>query len=65
MTKDEEVQMWMDRLDGMNQEELAKLQRFAPAGHPVFDCNLPLYAHFQSLFKGMTSEISKAIGWER
>lgn len=65
MTKDEETQMWMDRLDGMSQEELAKLHRFAPAGHPVFNCKLPLYAHFNALFKGFTPEISKAIGWER
>lgn len=61
-----EIQAWKTKIDGMSQTELARLQRFAPAGHPVFRSNLPLYMHFRKVFRekgGMTPEVSKAIGW--
>jgi len=51
----------------MTQKEMARLQRFASSGHPVFDFSLPLYERFKKRFAklgGMTPEISKKIGWE-
>ena len=50
---------------GMGQEEMARLWRFAPAGHPYFDKTLPLWEHFEKRFKslgGMTPAISKSLG---
>lgn len=61
--KDEEIQEWKERIDGMTQQQLASLWRFAPTGHPVFNRTLPLFEHFQERFGGFTPEISKAIGW--
>lgn len=60
---DDQIQEWKDRIDGMTQQEMASLWRFAPSGHPVFDKNLPLFEHFQERFRGFTPQISKAIGW--
>jgi len=60
-----EIKDWKDRIDGMSQREMARLYRFAPAGHPLFDISLPLYEYFDERFKkagGMTPEISKSIG---
>lgn len=61
------IQIWKDKIDTMSQEELASLQRFAPAGHPIFRSDLPLYEHFKERFAklgGMTPTISKKIGWD-
>ena len=56
-------------IDAMSQMEMAHLRRFAPSGHPYFDStNGDVADYFERKFKekgGMTSEISKAIGWER
>ena len=55
-------------IDRMDHVQLAKLWRYAPSGHPVFDRTLPLYEHFRARFEamgGMTPEISKWIGWPR
>lgn len=60
---EEEIQEWKNKIDGMSQTEMASLQRFAPAGHPVFNSTFPLYEYFKEHFKGMTPQISKAIGW--
>ncbi len=62
-----EIQEWMEKIDGMSHLDMAKLWRFAPSGHPVFNSNLPLFQHFKERFDsfgGMTPAISKAIGWE-
>ena len=61
---EEEIEAEKRKIDAMTQEELARLHRFAPSGHPYFDKRLPLYGHFKKRFKGMTPEISKHIGWE-
>ena len=53
-----------DRIDKMDQMEMARILRFAPAGHPYF--NKPLSEYFEKRFEklgGMTPAISKAIGW--
>ncbi len=60
---DDQIQEWKDRIDGMTQQDMARLWRFAPSGHPVFDRNLPLFDYFQERFSGFTPKISKAIGW--
>jgi hypothetical protein len=40
MTDEQIVQAKSD-IDAMSQEEMARLWRFAPAGHPYFDKTLP------------------------
>lgn len=50
-------------IDAMTQEQMARLWRYAPSGHPFFDRRLPLYDYFNARFKGFTPEISKRIGW--
>ena len=62
--KDQEI---FDRINAMSREEMCRLWRFAPSGHPYFDCKLPYYAVFKTRFDalgGFSPEISKAIGWE-
>lgn len=57
---------WSAELDKMSQIDLARLWRFAPPGCPVFNSNNPeLYEKFKQKFKGMTPQLSKAIGWDR
>ncbi|MBN2039608.1 MAG: hypothetical protein JW864_06180 [Spirochaetes bacterium] len=63
---EEIINEWKKKIDEMSHIEMATLWRFAPAGHPVFDMTLPLSDYFEARFKklgGMTSEISKQIGW--
>lgn len=60
---DEEVKKHKEAIDVMTQEEMARLWRFAPAGHPYFDNKLPLYDYFITRFKGFNPELSKKIGW--
>jgi len=63
---DEVIEEWKQTIANMDQEECAKLHRFAPAGHPVFRSGEPLYYIFKARFDslgGMTPEISKRIGW--
>ena len=63
---DQEITKWKMEIDQMTHTGLARLYRFAPSGHPVFDSSLPLYDYFKARFDslgGMTSEVSKKIGW--
>lgn len=60
-----EIQEWTERINEMPHVEMARLWRFAIAGHPVFDKTLPLFDIFQKRFSqlgGMTPAISKEIG---
>jgi hypothetical protein len=50
-------------INAMPQQDMARLWRFAPAGHPYFDTNLPYFKIFQARFKGFTPSISKSLGW--
>ena len=53
-------------IDGMSQREMARIRRFAPAGHDYFNMTLPLDEYFQNRFKelgGFTPALSKSIGW--
>ena len=61
MTKDEKA-----KIDAMSQEDMARLWRFAPAGHPYFVSGSELSEYFAKVFKekgGMTPAVSKRIGW--
>ena len=63
---EEEIQDWKDNIDFMSQEEMARLQRFAPSGHVIFSTP-QLSDYFKKRFAelgGMTPEISKAIGFD-
>jgi len=63
---EQEIKRHKKQIDQMNHAEMASMWRFAPAGHPFFDNTLPLYKHFKARFDelgGMTTEISKSIGW--
>ena len=63
---EQEIMAYKKQIDNMNQEEMAKLWRFCPSGHPFFNSDLPLFKYFQERFKslgGFTPEISKKIGW--
>lgn len=63
---EQEIKKWEDRIDRMGHKEMARLWRFAPAGHPCFDKTLPLSKRFEKRFKklgGFTPAISKGIGW--
>lgn len=55
------------QIDTMSQTAMARLRRFAPAGHPYFRMDLPLSDYFDARFQslgGMTPAISKKIGWQ-
>ena len=63
---DNEIEEWKNKINNMNQTEMASLWRFAPAGHPIFRNDLPLFEYFKKRFDGlggMTPKISKNIGW--
>ena len=57
--------MAIGAINGLTQLEMAKLARFAKSSHPYFVGKIG--EHFQKRFKelgGMTTGISKMIGWE-
>jgi hypothetical protein len=58
----------IEKINKMSHIEMAKIYRFALIGHPYFDEKLPYNKHFMKRFKefgGLTSEISKLIGWSK
>lgn len=64
----EQIQQHKNKIDQMTHEEMARLFRFAPSGHPYFDTTSPLCGYFRDRFEelgGMTPEMSKRIGWSR
>lgn len=63
----EQIAKWRETIAEMPHIEMARLVRFAPSGHPVFDTRYPLHEQFEARFKsfgGMTPDVSKTIGWE-
>ena len=61
-----EDQQHIDTINTMSQYAMASLYRFAPSGHPYFDNTRPMWKVFEKRFKllgGMTTEISKDLGW--
>lgn len=67
-TDDQQRKMVRD-IKELTQLDCARLQRFAPSGHPYFRNDMPMVTRaFESRFKevgSMTPEISKFIGWEK
>ncbi len=59
----EEIEASKKDIDSMSREDMCRLWRFAPSGHPYFDKRNPLSTYFSERFKGFTPEISKNIGW--
>ena len=58
----------IDDINNMSHYDMAKLWRFTPVGSLYFDDNLPYFEIFKKRFEklgGMTSEISKQIGWDK
>jgi len=54
-------------IDAMSREHMARLWRFAPAGHPYFDRRLPLHEYFAARFEALgkfSPQISRRIGWK-
>jgi len=66
MTPDEVKQQEIfDTINAMSREEMCRLWRFAPAGHPYFNSLLPYHEIFNARFEklgGFNSTISKKIG---
>mgnify|MGYP001571226313 CR=1 FL=1 len=57
----------VEKINKLTQYEMASLWRFAPVGHIYFDLTLPYHKIFKERFDklgGMTSEISKELGWK-
>ena len=64
LTKEETEEV--NKINSLSREEMCRLWRFSPSGHPYFDAEKPFYPHFQKRFKelgGFSPEISKRIGW--
>lgn len=62
----EEIEEHKAKIDKMTREEMCRLYRFAPSGHPYFVTGTEITDYFDKRFKelgGFSSEISKKIGW--
>jgi len=65
---EEEIQNHKEKIDRMSREEMCRLWRFAPAGHPYFVTGTELTEYFDKRFKelgGFSPAISKKIGWRQ
>ena len=61
-----EIQGYIDAVNTMDHETMARLWRFSPAENPIFSKAYPIYDHFIKRFNefgGWTPELSKRIGW--
>ena len=57
-----------NRINSMSREEMARLWRFAPAGHPYFDSSGPYWKIFKERFDslgGWSPSVSKSVGWDQ
>lgn len=62
---DDEKAVYRRKIDEMTGDEMARLWRFAPVGHPIFDVRNGLVEYFEEKFRekgGWTPERSKRIG---
>lgn len=65
MTK-EEITKWKEKIDNMSREDMCRLWRFAPSGHPCFITGNEVTEYFRERFDklgGFSPAISKRIGW--
>lgn len=63
---DEVVVRWKKKIDAMTREEMCRLWRFAPSGHPCFLTGTSVTDYFKERFDslgGFSPGISKRIGW--
>ena len=63
----EQIEKHKADIDKLDVIQMARLRRFAPAGHIYFDRKFSLYLHFENRFQslgGMTAEVSKLIGFD-
>jgi hypothetical protein len=54
------------KIDAMTREDMCRLWRFAPAGHPYFVIGTEIAEYFEKRFQEIgrfSPEISKKIGW--
>ena len=54
------------KINSMSREEMCRLWRFTPPGHPWFVSGSPQCEAFEKRFKelgGFSPEISKRLGW--
>ena len=62
-----EITRHKNDIDKLSHEQMARIYRFAPSGHPYFDGRYQaIFDHFMERFNklgGMTTEMSKRIGW--
>jgi len=66
MEKSTEISAEKHKIDQLRHEEIARLIRFAPSGHPYFKAELPYYDYMMARFKalgGWNPQLSKHIGW--
>ena len=60
----EEIEIEIKCINEMSQYEMARLWRYASAGHRYFDLQLPFFEVFNKRFKelgGFTPKISKSL----
>ena len=58
----------VDDINKMSHIKMARMWRFAPLTHVFFDVRYPYYDIFKKRFEkfgGMTTEISKRVGWDK
>ena len=65
---EESTKQHIDYINTMTHEDMARMWRFAPSGHPYFNVKFPeIVSAFSERWKGfggMTTVISKRIGWD-
>ena len=62
-----EIERYKKEIDAMDREEMARVWRFSPSGHPIFNIEHPLFDYFKKRFDSLgrfNPTISKKIGWE-
>ncbi len=62
---DEQIAEWKKKIDNMSREEMCRLWRFAPSGHPCFITGTKVTEYFKARFDslgGFSPGISKRIG---
>lgn len=56
----------IEKINQLTHEEMARLWRFSPSGHPYFVMGSPLWEAFEKRWKefgGMNPTLSKKLGW--
>ncbi len=62
---EKQIKEWKDKIDAMSREQMCRLWRFAPSGHPCFVIGNDITEHFEKRFQklgGFSVAISKKLG---